>query len=95
MIGFEWDPVKATKNTRKHGVCFEEAQTIFVDPFEITISDPDHSQGEFRFLSIGRSEQGRVLVVSYTERAANAIRIISARLASKSERYGYETQPGR
>ena len=92
MIQFEWDPSKAASNRRKHGITFEEAQTVFSDPLEITISDPDHSQQEFRFLSIGRSEHSRLLVVSYTEREPNSVRIISARAASKRERHQYESQ---
>ena len=90
MIDFEWDTSKAESNIRKHGVSFEEASTVFSDPFELTISDPDHSHGEYRFLSIGRSERDRLLVVSYTERHPSAIRIISARVASRPERQIYD-----
>ncbi len=61
---FEWDPEKADKNLSDHGVAFTEAQTIFGDPLEITIPDPEHSKGEFRFLSLGRSETDRLLIVS-------------------------------
>ena len=61
---FEWDTVKALSNVEKHGVGFAEAMTVFGDSLEVTISDPDHSAGEARFLSLGRSEQGRLLVVS-------------------------------
>ena len=60
----EWDPIKAELNAAKHGVTFAEAMTIFGDPLEVMILDPDHSEGEDRFLSIGRSEAGRVLVVA-------------------------------
>lgn len=90
MIEFEWDSAKAQANKAKHGIDFEEARTIFGDPFELVIQDPDHSEGEFRFLSLGRSEQGRILVVSYTEPEPNKIRIISARIASYSEKKRYE-----
>lgn len=90
MIEFEWDPGKAVVNRTKHGVTFEEAQTIFGDPFELMIGDPDHSEGEFRFLSVGRSSAGRILVVAYTERQSNKIRIISARTASQAEKSQYE-----
>ncbi len=69
---FEWDPEKAEENLRNHGVAFTEAQTVFGDPLEVTIPDPDHSDGEFRFLSLGRSEADRLLVVSYTERGSNS-----------------------
>ncbi len=90
MTEFEWNPEKATSNKANHRVAFEEARTIFGDPFELTVLDPDHTEGELRFLSIGQSELGRLLVVSYTEREPNKIRIISARLASQAEKKQYE-----
>jgi uncharacterized DUF497 family protein len=89
-LKFEWDPKKAALNQAKHGVSFEEAVTIFGDPLELTISDPDHSLGEYRFLSIGRSSTGQLLVVSYTETQPNRIRIISARRATRQEQRYYE-----
>ena len=88
---FEWDGEKERANVEKHGVDFAEASTVFGDPFEITIPDLDHSIGEYRFLSAGVSSAGQVLVVSYVERSANRIRIISARAASPRERRQYET----
>lgn len=87
---FEWDTNKAAGNLTKHGVAFSEAATVFGDPLEITIDDPDHSESELRFLSIGRSEAGRLLVVAYTERN-NHIRIISARQATPQEVRTYES----
>lgn len=90
-MDFEWDGEKELANVEKHGVAFAEASTVFGDPFEVTIPDPDHSIGEYRFLSAGVSSTGRVLVVSYVERTDNRIRIISARAASRSERRQYET----
>ena len=87
---FEWDQTKAQNNQKKHGVSFSEASTIFGDPMELTIADPDHSQEEFRFLSIGISALGNLLLVSYTERQENRIRIISARKATKHEERQYE-----
>jgi len=90
VIEFEWDKVKAESNEKKHGVSFSEASTIFGDPLEMTIEDPKHSSGEYRFLSIGRSSTGNLLVVSYTEREQNLIRIISARKATKKELKNYE-----
>ena len=90
-MDFEWDPVKAESNERKHGVTFAEAVTIFGDPLELMISDPDHSEGEYRYLSLGRSVEGRLLVVSYTEREQNRLRIISARPATPAETSGYES----
>lgn len=92
MIDFEWDMQKATANLEKHGVSFKEASTVFSDPFELTILDPDHSVGEHRFLSIGRSDLGRVVVVVFTERQLDTIRIISARIASTHERQHYESR---
>jgi hypothetical protein len=87
---FEWDPEKATSNAEKHGVEFVEATTVFGDPLELTIVDPDHSESEDRFISLGRSVTGAILVVSFTERESR-IRIISARPATPRERRGYES----
>lgn len=86
---FEWDEKKARANMKKHGVSFDEAVTVFRDPLSITVADPEHSETEYRFLDIGMSDQGRLLVVSYTERAAR-IRIISSRLGLPVERKAYE-----
>lgn len=86
---FEWDPVKARKNLRKHGVTFEEASSVFYDPLAVTGADPDHSEGEERMVTFGMSSSGRLLVVVHTERS-NAIRVISARVATKHERHIYE-----
>lgn len=86
---FEWDPKKAAENVKKHGVGFEEAATVFGDPLEVTIADPDHSEGEARFLSLGLSTGNRILVVAYTERQGT-IRIIHARMAAPKERRAYE-----
>ena len=90
---FEWDPDKATTNVKKHGVEFAEAVTIFGDPFEVMIPDPDHSESEARFLSLGLSAGRRLLVVAYTEREGR-IRIINAREATSQERKHYES-PGK
>ena len=88
-LAFEWDESKAQENEEKHGVSFEEAKTVFNDPFSITIYDPDHSEDEDRYLDMGSSVNGRVLVVSYTERK-NSIRIISSREATRREQRNYE-----
>ena len=88
---FEWDPEKAAGNLAKHGVGFIEASSIFADPFELTLADPGHSGDEFRFISLGTSSGGRLLVVSYTERGTR-IRIISAREATPRERRQYESE---
>lgn len=87
---FEWDVNKELANIQKHGVDFAEAMTIFGDPLEVAISDPAHSVGEFRFLSVANSSMNRLLVVFYTEREAR-VRIISARLATSKERRFYES----
>ena len=86
---FEWDPNKAELNLAKHGVSFEEAQTVFDDLFCIELYDPDHSESEDRFLIIGESVEQRRLIISYTERQ-NRVRIISARLTTPKERRDYE-----
>ncbi len=88
-MDFEWDDAKAEANKRKHGVTFTEAMTIFGDPLTLTGYDPDHSDGEDRYISMGLSADGRLLIVSHTDRGVN-IRIISARVASKPERKEYE-----
>jgi len=85
----EWDPKKARSNLRKHKVSFEEAATALSDPMAVTGGDPDHSVGEFRYITFGISERGCLLVVAHTEQG-ETIRIISARLASKGERRIYE-----
>jgi len=86
---FEWDPRKASKNLATHGVSFEEASTVFADPLSWTFPDPDHSQGERRYIGVGASERGRILMVAHSERDG-AIRIISARPATRPERRFYE-----
>ena len=86
---FEWDWEKAGQNARTHGISFEEASTAFRDPLSRTIPDPLHSQDEQRLILIGRSLEGRLVVVVHTERG-DRIRIISARLASRKERFRYE-----
>ncbi len=86
---FEWDQNKSDKNEKKHGVTFEEAKTVFNDRYAITIDDPDHSDDEYRYIDIGFSSEGRILVVWYTERKKN-IRIIGSRKAILTERKAYE-----
>jgi uncharacterized protein len=78
---FEWDSIKAEKNLAKHGISFPEAATAFGDTLSMTYSDPDHSIREQRFITIGCSHDGRVLIVAHTDRAER-IRIISARKAT-------------
>ena len=86
---FEWDPKKARLNVKTHGISFDEASTAFRDPLSQTIDDLLHSEDEERFVLIGRSIQGRLLVIVHTERG-DRIRIISARLATNKERFRYE-----
>ncbi len=88
---FEWDEEKAESNLRKHGISFQEARTVFRDPLSVTISDPT-TRDESRFIDIGMSGSGRLLVVVYTEREPR-IRIISSRPATQRERKSYEEGP--
>ena len=85
----EWDDRKAAANLLKHGVSFVEAVTALEDPLATTYRDPDHSAEECRFLTFGLSSKGRILVVAHTDRD-EAIRLISARPATRSERRAYE-----
>ncbi len=86
---FEWNSAKAAANFNKHGVSFEEAATVFADVLSHVFPDIDHSNDETRFLLIGMSHSGRVLVVSHTDRG-DVVRVISAREATKKERKFYE-----
>ena len=88
-MNFEWDEAKAIANLSKHGVSFDEAETIFDDPLYIDFYDPDHSADEHRYIIIGESRQGRILMVAYTERN-DTIRIISSREVTPKERKAYE-----
>ena len=88
---FEWNTDKAEKNERQHGISFQEALTVFQDVLSLTYPDMDHSADEDRFLVIGLSSFGNVLVISHTFRRDN-IRIISARKATNKERFFYETE---
>lgn len=88
---FEWDTEKAKSNLSKHGISFEEAKTVFEDPFYVDFYDPDHSESENRYIIIGESSKNRILLVSYTERK-NKIRIISSRQVTKQERRTYEEE---
>ncbi len=86
---FEWDGHKSATNLRKHGVSFAEAGTVFGDELSITVPDPDHSDQEDRYITIGWSNLHRLLMVAHTDRGEN-IRIISARELTKTERKEYE-----
>ena len=93
---FEWDPRKATANADKHGVAFDDAVTVFLDPNALDGADLAHSVDEARCLRLGRAADGRVLMVAYTVRRddddAEKIRLISARRASRRERAAYHAQ---
>jgi uncharacterized DUF497 family protein len=88
-VEFEWDPLKAEYNFRKHGVDFTEAATVFNDPLSLTYTDPDHSVEEDRYIIIGLSLANRLLIVAHTDRG-EMTRIISAREVTNRERKLYE-----
>jgi len=90
VLRFTWDPAKAERNLQKHGVSFGEARTVFSDPLSADMPDPDHSQDELRFVTIGKSENNQLLVVIYAEPEPDWIHIISARRTAPSERRKYE-----
>lgn len=90
MIRFEWDPRKAVSNRKKHGVSFEEAQSVFYDEFALQFYDDDNSLEEDRFLMLGMSSEARLILVCHCERkSGEVIRVISARKATVSERRFY------
>lgn len=95
MIKFEWDAAKARSNKKKHGVSFEEAQSVFYDEFAVQFFDEDNSGSENRFLMLGFSDEARLLIVCHCEREQdNTVRIISARKATKNESTYYQgTRP--
>jgi hypothetical protein len=88
-VEFEWDPSKATANFEKHGVTFEEALTVFMDPLARIHEDPDHSEAEHREIIVGHSIEQRLILVSFAERD-DRVRLISARPATTKERRDYE-----
>jgi uncharacterized protein len=89
-MSFEWDEEKAKNNIAKHDVSFDEATSVFDDPLFLTFADPEHSIQEQRFVIMGESARGRLLVVSYTERIGTT-RLISARPVTRKERKAYES----
>ena len=89
-LGFKWDATKSRANKRKHGVSFDEAQTVFLDENAIRYHDPEHSEDEDRFIMLGMSFALRVLIVCHCYRENDlTIRIISARKAKKKETAAY------
>ena len=96
MLGtvvYEWDPEKARANLQKHGVSFEEAASVFLDPLALTFSDPDHSDEEQREITIGNSEKDRVVIVAHCPRGGRT-RVFSAREVTRKERNQYEEGVG-
>jgi uncharacterized DUF497 family protein len=91
MIDFEWDITKEKTNRRKHRVTFSEAATVFRDELSVTIYDPDHSAEEDRYITIGTSVAGRLLMVAHTDRS-DRTRIFSARELTRKEREVYENE---
>ena len=91
MIDFEWDSTKEKSNLRKHRVTFSEGATVFRDGRSVTIYDPDHSAKEDRYITIGSSVTGRLLMVAHTDRS-DRTRIISARELTRKERVVYENE---
>ncbi|MBK7926974.1 MAG: BrnT family toxin [Bryobacterales bacterium] len=93
---FEWDPVKADANLAKHGLDFERAATVFLDPLAVTIADEDHSETEVRWITLGKDAGGQYALVIHTfewmagERGR--VRVISARRPTKAEIRDYEEQ---
>lgn len=87
---YEWDIRKAARNLRKHGVSFDEAKTVFLDPLAETFDDPDHSDEERRFITLGISTSQRLLFVAHADSGEDRVRIISARVATRSETHAYE-----
>jgi uncharacterized protein len=93
-VEFAWDPKKEAKNIRKHKVTFSEAATVFGDTLSTTVPDPDHSEEEDRYITIGLSQRHRLLMVSHTE-CDERTRIISARPLTPTEREEYEEEINR
>jgi uncharacterized protein len=87
-VVYEWDSSKAAANIKKHHVAFTEAATVFLDPWALTYQDPDHSEGEQRYITLGESTRGRVILVAHLDRD-DRIRIISARRATRKEAHEY------
>jgi uncharacterized protein len=87
---YEWDPPKATANERKHGVSFDEAKTVFLDPFAETFDDPDHSADERRFITIGMTSGQRLVFIAHADGGVDRVRIVSARAATRGESNAYQ-----
>lgn len=87
---YEWDPKKANENLKRHKVSFDEATSVFTDPFALTFDDPDHSLEERRYATIGTSSKQRIVFLAHVDRGEDHVRIISARPATATEAYAYQ-----
>ena len=87
---YEWDPKKADENVKRHKISFDEATSVFTDPFALTFDDPEHSLGEQRYITIGTSSTRRILFLSHADRGEDHVRIISARSATPTEAHAYQ-----
>ena len=87
---YEWDPKKADENLKRHKISFDEATSVFTDPFALTFDDPEHSVDEQRYITIGTSSAQRILFLSHADRGEDHVRIISARSATPTEAYAYQ-----
>jgi uncharacterized DUF497 family protein len=87
---YEWDPRKARENLKRHAVSFDEAASVFTDPFALTFDDPEHSVDEQRYITIGASSKERIVFVSHADRGEDHVRIISARPATATEAHAYQ-----
>ena len=92
---YEWDSKKAAENQRKHGVSFDEASSVFLDPLALTFDDPDHSLNERRFITIGMTSSQRLVFVAHVDKDDDRIRIISARETTRREAYDYQERSGK
>ena len=87
---YEWDPQKADENLKRHKISFDEATSVFTDPFALTFDDPEHSVDEQRHITIGTSSTQRILFLSHADRSEDHVRIISARSATPTEAHAYQ-----
>ena len=87
---YEWDPKKADENLKRHKISFDEATSVFADPFALTFDDPEHSVDQQRYITIGSSSTQRILFLSHADRGEDHVRIISARSATPTEAHAYQ-----
>ena len=87
---YEWNPKKAKENLKRHKVSFDEATSVFTDPFALTFNDPDHSQEERRYITVGTSSKQRIVFLAHVDRGEDHVRIISARAATATESHAYQ-----